>query len=74
MLNNTEDTILGVLGIQREQMVYNLYNTEEAMINIEAEIDENKIYSGNTAVIDLQTEYTPVQSVTTALRQQLPFQ
>lgn len=58
MLNDTEDTILGVLGIQREQMVYNLYNTEEAMINIEAEIDGNKIYSGNTAVVDLQTEYT----------------
>lgn len=58
MLNNKGDTILGVLGIQREQMTYNLYNTEKAMIDIDANISDNKIYSGNDAVIDLKTEYT----------------
>ena len=58
MLNNKGDTILGVLGIQREQMTYNLYNTEKAMIDIDASISDNKIYSGNDAVIDLKTEYT----------------
>ena len=58
MLNSNDDTILGVLGIQREQMTYNLYNTEKAMIDIDASISNNKIYSGNNATIDLKTEYT----------------
>ena len=57
-IRNTDDqTIYSVLGIEHEQMHYNLYSNHDSVINISANINKNPLYVGNNAIINLTTDY-----------------
>ena len=57
----TEDnkqTILGVLGIQRENIVYTVYCDKNATIGIDAVIEPKTIYLGEQIKLDVSTSFT----------------
>ena len=51
-------TLIGVLGIQRDTMVYNVYTNKDATIRVNAELDKDTIYLGNTINMDVTTVFT----------------
>lgn len=55
--DNDNQTIYSVLGIEHEQMRYNLYSNRDSIINVEASINKNPLYVGNNAIINLSTNY-----------------
>lgn len=55
--DNDDQTIYSVLGIEHEQMRYNLYSNHDSIINVEASINKNPLYVGNNAIINLSTNY-----------------
>lgn len=55
--DNDDQTIYSVLGIEHEQMRYNLYSNRDSIINVEASINKNPLYVGNNAIINLSTNY-----------------
>ena len=55
--DNDDQTIYSVLGIEHEQMRYNLYSNHDSIINVEANINKNPLYVGNNAIINLSTNY-----------------
>lgn len=59
------ETLLGVLGIQRDVMRYSVYNNRDAQINITANIDDSN-YLGDTINLDVTTDFrqSVVNSVT----------
>lgn len=58
MLSNNNETILGVLGIQQPNMVYNIYANTDAILDLDGTISENKIYMGQDVTMNLTTNYT----------------
>ena len=55
--DKNNQTIYSVLGIEHENMHYNLYNNKDSIIDINATIDKNPLYVGNNAIINLSTNY-----------------
>lgn len=55
--DDDNQTIYSVLGIEHEQMRYNLYSNRDSIINVEASINKNPLYVGNNAIINLSTNY-----------------
>ena len=58
-LRNTDNqTIIGVLGIQRENMIYNVYCDKDATIKINGSLEPQTIYLGNSIRINVNTKFT----------------
>ena len=66
-LRDTENqTLIGVLGIQRDTTVYSVYNDKDATIELQASIDPETLYLGNTANLEVSTIFTqPIENTKT---------
>lgn len=57
-LRDDEDqTLLGVLGIQRDAMVYSVYTNKDAKINVTATTDKSTVYRGNKFTLTVETDF-----------------
>ena len=56
--NQDNQTIIGVLGIQRENMLYNVYCDKDAKIKVDGNILPETIYLGNSIRLNVKTEFT----------------
>lgn len=50
-------TLIGVLGIQRDTMLYSVYKDKDASINVTAVTDKNIVYRGNSFVLSVTTNF-----------------
>ena len=58
-LRNTENqTIIGVLGIQRENIVYTVFCDKEATIEVDATASPETVYLGNPINLNVTTTFT----------------
>lgn len=58
-LRNTENqTLIGVLGIQRDSTVYTVYNNKDATIKLEGSVSPENLYLGGTASLNVTTIFT----------------
>lgn len=55
--NNEDKTVVSVLGIEQERMVYSLYTDSEAVIDVEGKITSNKVYPGNSVTLNVTTNF-----------------
>ena len=53
-----EQTLLGVLGIQRDTMKYTVYNDKDATIELSGELDPETLYLGETLNLNVVTNFT----------------
>ena len=58
--NDENDTLLGVLGIQRDSMVYTVYTGKEATIKLDGNLDPETLYLGKTLNLNVITKFTQV--------------
>ncbi len=57
-LRDEEDqTLLGVLGIQRDSMVYSVYTNKDAKINVTASTNKDVVYLGNKFTLTVETDF-----------------
>lgn len=56
--NAEEQTLIGVLGIQRDALVYSVYKDKDATINVNAETDKRTVYLGDKFNLTVTTEFT----------------
>ena len=56
--DTNDETLLGVLGIQRDVMLYSVYPNQDATIEVEATIEPSTVYLGNTVNLDVTTNFT----------------
>lgn len=56
--DKNEQTLLGVLGIQRDIMIYTVYCNQDATIKLDATIDPENVYLGNKINLDVKTTFT----------------
>ena len=56
--NPDNQTIIGVLGIQRENMLYNVFCDKDATIKVKGTIDPETIYLGSPIRLNVNTEFT----------------
>ena len=58
-LRDTDNqTLLGVLGIQRDTMKYTVYNNRDATIKLSGELTPETLYLGNTLNLNVTTNFT----------------
>lgn len=58
-LRDTENqTLLGVLGIQRDTMKYTVYNEKDATIKLSGDLNPETLYLGNTLNLNVVTNFT----------------
>ena len=55
--NNNNQTLISVLGIQQESMVYNLYYNKHAVISITSDKNDLEFYNGNNMNLNLNTNF-----------------
>lgn len=51
-------TLLGVLGIQRDTMVYSVYKDKDAKIKVKATTNKDLVYRGKDFVLTVETDFT----------------
>ena len=56
--DSDNETLVGVLGIQRDVMRYNVYNNEDATIELEASLTPQTLYLGNVLNINANAKFT----------------
>ena len=57
-LRNAQDqTLISVLGIQHANLTYNLYDNQDAVIDIEGDLSKNPIYIGEDTELELTTNF-----------------
>ena len=56
--NKDEQTLIGVLGIQRDIMKYSVYSNQDATIELDGSIEPTTIYLGNQANLNVETTFT----------------
>lgn len=56
--NNEGQTLLGVLGIQRDSLIYSIYKDRDATIEVNAQLDKNIVYLGNQFTLTITTDFT----------------
>jgi hypothetical protein len=61
MLNADGETVNTVLGPQQNNLRYNIYANNDALIDINGSIDRETIYSGESVTMDLTVDYTQSQ-------------
>lgn len=56
--DSNAQTLLGVLGIQRDVMVYTVYCNKDATIKLNGTVDPKTVYLGNTINLNVETTFT----------------
>lgn len=52
-----DETLIGVLGIQRDAMVYSVYKNRDAKINVTASTNKDIVYLGNKFTLTVSTDF-----------------
>ena len=55
--DNDEQTLIGVLGIQRDAMVYSVYKNRDAKINVTASVNKKVVYRGKKFILTVETDF-----------------
>ena len=55
--DSDNETLVGVLGIQRDVMVYNVYHNKDATIELEASLSPETLYLGNILNINANAKF-----------------
>ena len=55
--DENDETLVGVLGIERDTTKYSVYTNKEARITVEADIVPETIYLGDTVKLDVKTNF-----------------
>lgn len=55
--NNDNQTLISVLGIQHNSLTYNLYKDKDAVIEVNAILNKNNIYIGDTIDLNITTNF-----------------
>ena len=55
--NGQNQTLLSVLGIQHANLTYNLYDEQQAQIDIEGTLSDNPVYIGDSTNLELTTNF-----------------
>jgi len=55
--NEAKETVVSVLGIEQERMVYSLYANSNAIVDVEGSISSNKIYPGDIVTLNVKTNF-----------------
>ena len=58
--DDEDETLIGVLGIQRDSIKYSVYEGKNATIELLGSIDPETLYLGNTLNLDVNTKFTQV--------------
>ncbi|MBE6149095.1 MAG: S-layer family protein [Firmicutes bacterium] len=53
-----DETMISVLGIEQERMIYSLYADSNAIIDVEGNLSSNKVYPGKTVDLNVTTNFT----------------
>lgn len=56
--NKDDETVISVLGIEQEQMVYSLYTDSDAVVEVEGLLSKEKVYPGDTVNLNVTTNFT----------------
>lgn len=56
--NGDNQTLISVLGIEQENMKYNLYSNKDANIVLDGSLSDSTIYLGNKTTFDFNTKFT----------------
>lgn len=56
--NEDEQTLIGVLGIQRDSLIYSVYKDRDATIKVDAQVDKNTVYLGDSFNLNITTDFT----------------
>lgn len=59
--NASDQTLIGVLGVQHANMTYNLYHDKDAIIDLDATLESNKIYLGQKQKMTVTTNFIQQQ-------------
>ncbi len=57
MRDVNDESIITVLGMQRDQLTYNLYADKDAVITVDASLDDDPLYVGYSDVLNLSIGY-----------------
>lgn len=55
--SSEQQTLIGVLGIQRDAMVYSVYPNKDATIKVNSKVDPETVYLGDTFNLDVTTKF-----------------
>lgn len=55
--DSEEQTLIGVLGIQRDIMVYSVYPNKDATIKVTSQVTPETVYLGNSFNLDVTTKF-----------------
>lgn len=55
--DNNDNTLYSVLGVQHANLTYNLYSNKDAVIELEAKLDTDKLYIGNINTLTVDTNF-----------------
>ena len=58
--DNRNETLIGVLSIQRDTIVYRVYNDKDAIINVSGTAIPETIYLGDQVDLDIETKFQQV--------------
>lgn len=58
MRNGDNQTLISVLGIEQENMKYNLYSNKDANIVLDGSLSDNTIYLGKSTTFNFNTKFT----------------
>ncbi len=58
MRNGDNQTLISVLGIEQENMKYNIYNNKDAVIELNGSLSDNTIYLGKSTTLNFDTKFT----------------
>lgn len=53
-----EQTIISVLGIEQQQLLYSIYANKDAIIKLDTNLESNVIYKGQIPTLTVQTNFT----------------
>ena len=56
--DGANNTLISVLGIQREDLTYNIYDNSDAIIDIDGTLSSNPVYIGDTVTLNLTGNFT----------------
>lgn len=57
MRDDEEQTLIGVLGIQRDTTVYSIYKNKDALIKVSASLADNVLYRGKSTTLTVTTDF-----------------
>ena len=55
--NNENEIILSVIGVEQQQLFYNLYSNKDSIINVDATISSNDVYIGEKINLNVYTNF-----------------